>query len=202
VKRDGVGIHSLCVNACADDQPSDDARDYDSAALQRLYHLTRKRMEPLGCERHGWANPGGRGFWAEAESSGATWTGSPKGGFSGRKHHKPRLALNNNTAGVREREDANRTRVPGHLDEIQGVAPNILNLFRTGAVGFIDWLDAVMRGVPAPKRCYCSFLVSMGYCSRPNPLCAHNGGDSNFFPLAGSENPSLEYACAGSVQDR
>src|SRR5438874_12153754 len=89
-------------------------------------------MEPLGCERHGWADPRGRGFWAEAESSGATWTGSPKGGFSGRKHHKPRLALNNNTAGVREREDANRTRVPGHLDEIQGVAPNILNLFRTG----------------------------------------------------------------------
>ena len=103
---------------------------------------------------------------------------------------------------MREREDANRTRVPGHLDEIQGVAPNILNLFRTGAVGFIDWLDAVMRGVPAPKRCYCSFLVSMGYCSRPNPLCAHSGGDSDFFPLAGSENPSLEYACAGSVQDR
>src|SRR5256886_8253873 len=32
-------------------------------------NLTRKRMEPTG--------------------SGATWTGSPKGVFSGRKHHKP-----------------------------------------------------------------------------------------------------------------
>jgi hypothetical protein len=55
VKRDGVGIHSLCVNACADDLPSDDARDYDSAALQRLYHLTRKRMEPAGkrCDMDG-----------------------------------------------------------------------------------------------------------------------------------------------------
>ena len=54
---------------------------------------------------------------------------------------KPRLALNNNTAGVREREDANRTRVAGHLDEIQGVVANTMNLQRNGAVGFIDWLD-------------------------------------------------------------
>jgi hypothetical protein len=56
--------------------------------------------------------------------------------------------LNNITAGVREREEANRTREAGHLDEIQGVVPNILDLFRNGAsllakafgVGFIDWL--------------------------------------------------------------
>ena len=40
---------------------------------------------------------------------------------------KPRLALNNITAGVCEREDANRTRVAGHLDEIQGVMANTLN---------------------------------------------------------------------------
>jgi hypothetical protein len=40
---------------------------------------------------------------------------------------KPRLALNNITAGVREREDANRTREVGHLDEIQGVVANTLN---------------------------------------------------------------------------
>src|SRR3984893_14364617 len=53
---------------------------------------------------------------------------------------KPRLALNNITAGVREREDANRTREAGHLDEIQGVVANTLNLYRNGAVGFIDWL--------------------------------------------------------------
>ncbi len=75
--------------------------------------------------------------------SGATWTGSPKGVFAGRKHHKPRLALNNNTAGVRERADENRIRVAGHLDEIQGVVANTLNAFRYGAVGFIVWLDAL-----------------------------------------------------------
>ena len=103
-------------------------------------------MEPLGCERHGWADPRGSGFRAEAESSGATWTGSPKGGFSGRKHHKPRLALNNNTAGVREREDANRTREAGSLDEIQGVAANTLALHRNGAVRFIDWLGVPLIG--------------------------------------------------------
>jgi hypothetical protein len=37
---------------------------------------------------------------------------------------KPRLALNNFTAGVREREDANRTREAGHLDEVQGGVAN------------------------------------------------------------------------------
>jgi hypothetical protein len=40
---------------------------------------------------------------------------------------KPRLALNNITAGVREREDVNRTRESGHLDEIQGAVANTLN---------------------------------------------------------------------------
>jgi len=54
-------------------------------------------MEPLGCERHGWADPRGWGFWAEAESSGATSTGSPKCVFSGRKHHKPRQGVVANT---------------------------------------------------------------------------------------------------------
>jgi len=48
--------------------------------------------------------------------------------------------LNNITAEVREREDANRTREAGHLDEIQGVVANTLKLYRNGAVGFIDWL--------------------------------------------------------------
>jgi len=48
--------------------------------------------------------------------------------------------LNNITAGVCEREEANRTRVAGHLDEIQGAVANTLNLFRHGAVGFIGWL--------------------------------------------------------------
>src|SRR5438034_7380902 len=57
-----------------------------------------------------------------------------------RERDKPRLALNNITAGVREREGANRTREAGHLDEIQGAVANPLELFRNGAVGFIDWL--------------------------------------------------------------
>ena len=58
---------------------------------------------------------------------------------------KPQLALNNITAGVREREDANRTREAGHLDELQGVVANTVNVLRGGAVGFIDWLDAFIR---------------------------------------------------------
>jgi hypothetical protein len=35
----------------------------------------------------------------------------------------------------------NRTRVAGHLDEIQGVVAITLNTFCNGAVGFIDRLD-------------------------------------------------------------
>jgi hypothetical protein len=77
----------------------------------------------------------------EPGGSGATWTGSPKGVFAERKHYKPRLSLKNNTAGVLEREEANRTREAGNLDEIQGVVANTLNSLRDGAVGFIDWLD-------------------------------------------------------------
>ena len=56
---------------------------------------------------------------------------------------KPRLALNNFTAGVRERKVVNRTRVAGYLDEIQGAVANTLDVYRNGAVGFIDWLDAL-----------------------------------------------------------
>jgi hypothetical protein len=48
--------------------------------------------------------------------------------------------LNNITAGVRKRKDANRTREAGGLDEIQGVVANRLRLHCNGAVGFIDWL--------------------------------------------------------------
>src|SRR5213593_3048930 len=79
---------------------------------------------------------------------------------------KPRLALNNITTGVCEpsewsggpndiegkttrvgasecgqRTSFNRTRVAGHLDEIQGVVASRLAFTRSGAVGFIDWLD-------------------------------------------------------------
>jgi len=43
--------------------------------------------------------------------------------------------LNNFTAGVRERKDANRTREVGNRDEVEGVLANTLNAFRYGAVG-------------------------------------------------------------------
>src|SRR5438477_13103097 len=71
---------------------------------------------------------------------------------------KPRLALNNNTAGVRKRSEwsggpsdiegkttrvgasecgqrtsFNRTREAGNRDEIEGIVANTLNLFRNGA---------------------------------------------------------------------
>ena len=62
----------------------------------------------------------------EPAGSGATWTGSPKGVFVARKHHNPRLALNNFTAGVCEREETNHTRLAGHLDEIRGAVAGTL----------------------------------------------------------------------------
>ena len=46
---------------------------------------------------------------------------------------------------MRERQDANRTRVAGHLDEIQGVVANTLKLHRNGAVGFIYWLGHALQ---------------------------------------------------------
>jgi hypothetical protein len=59
--------------------------------------------------------------------------------------------LKNNTAGVREGKEPNRTREAGSRDEVEGVVANTLNLFRHGAakpralcftlVGFIDWLE-------------------------------------------------------------
>jgi hypothetical protein len=48
----------------------------------------------------------------EPAGSGATWTGSPKGVFAGRKHHKPRV----------------------------GSVATMLMIILSGAVGFIDWL--------------------------------------------------------------
>ena len=42
---------------------------------------------------------------------------------------------------MREREDTNRTREAGNLDEIQGVVAITFAIIRNGAVGFIDWLD-------------------------------------------------------------
>jgi hypothetical protein len=55
---------------------------------------------------------------------------------------KPRLALNNITAGVRERQDVNRTREAGHLDEIQAVVANTLN----GACGKRCDIDGKAEG--------------------------------------------------------
>ena len=46
-----------------------------------------------------------------------------------------------NTAGVRECVDTNRTREAGNRDEVEGVVARFLALTRSGAVGFIDWLD-------------------------------------------------------------
>ena len=44
---------------------------------------------------------------------------------------------------MREREDENRIREAGNRDEVEGVVANTLNLFRNGAVGFIDWLGLI-----------------------------------------------------------
>src|SRR5437667_7848054 len=90
---------------------------------------------------------------------------------------KPRLALKNIAVGVREpsewsggpsdiegkttrvgasecgqRTNFNRTRVAGHLDEIQGVVANRLDLFSSGAVGFIVWLGLFVAREDADKN--------------------------------------------------
>ena len=49
--------------------------------------------------------------------------------------------MNNITAGAREREDENRTSVPGGLDEIHGVVANTLN----GASGKRCEMDKARR---------------------------------------------------------
>ena len=46
-------------------------------------------------------------------------------------------------AGVREREKGNRTRVAGHLHEIQGAVTNRLKLSSQGAIGFIVLLGLI-----------------------------------------------------------
>jgi len=58
----------------------------------------------------------------ELAGSGATWTGSPKGGFSGRKHHKP----------------------PSHLKQNSRFRRGCKT---SGWVGFIDWLGVLVSGV-------------------------------------------------------
>jgi hypothetical protein len=53
--------------------------------------------------------------------------------------------LNNITAGVRERQEANGTREAGHLDEIHGVLANTLKSFRNGAVGCIGFHEKAFK---------------------------------------------------------
>jgi hypothetical protein len=50
---------------------------------------------------------------------------------------KQRLALNNITAGVCEREGRNRTSHAGNRDEVESVVANKLDIFHSGTVGFI-----------------------------------------------------------------
>ena len=68
---------------------------------------------------------------------------------------------------MREREDKNRTREAGHLNEIQGIVANTLNLFPNGAVGFIDWLDA--RVAIAFASGNSGFTKSASKMPTPNP---------------------------------
>ena len=69
-------------------------------------------------------------------------------------------------AGVREREDVNRTREAGCLDEIQGVVANTLNLYRNGAVGFIDWLEDY-RCQPSARRVSLLMGLAWNIAKRP-----------------------------------
>ena len=68
--------------------------------------------------------------------------------MASRGSDKRRLSLKNNTAGVREREDVNRTREAGNRDEVEGVVAITRNVFRNGAVSCIVWLDADVKDSP------------------------------------------------------
>src|SRR5712675_375726 len=73
--------------------------------------------------------------------------------FCPRERDKPRLALNNNTAGVREREETNRTRVAGHLDGIQGVLANTQNYFAEGPLASSNLVRRLLH--PDRLRYFC-----------------------------------------------
>jgi NAD(P)-dependent dehydrogenase (short-subunit alcohol dehydrogenase family) len=45
------------------------------------------------------------------------------------------------------------------------------------------------------------FFVSPLFVYNSYRLCAHSDRDGDFFPLSGFENPSLECACASSVEN-
>jgi hypothetical protein len=78
--------------------------------------------------------------------------------------------LNNITAGVRERQDANRTREAGHLDAIQGVVASTPGSYRNGDVGFIDWLGAGLTTTEKLSAILCSTQVfNSGLLDTPRP---------------------------------
>ena len=72
--------------------------------------------------------------------------------------------VENNTAGVHEREEANRTREAGNRDEVEGVGANRRNSFRHGAVGFIDWLDGSTSPHKTPCRHYAAEDTEQDHC--------------------------------------
>ena len=88
-----------------------------------------------------------------------------------RERGKPQLALNNFTAGVRKREDANRTREAG-LDEIQGVVANTLDLFRIGSVRCHEGLHRVPGSVT--KRGNPRLRAALVECACPESLRGSN----------------------------
>ncbi len=136
----------------------------------------------------------------EPAGSGATWTGSPKGVFAERKYHKPRVALNNITAGVREpSEDANRTWVGGRLDEIQGFVANTLNEacgkqsdIDGQAEGRVNGRERVnsyrSRASLLAKAFGVGFIDWLGLLGLNIPLKYDQGaiGQRKFFPLRGN----------------
>ena len=77
--------------------------------------------------------------------------------------------MKNNTAGVREREDANRTREAGNRDEVEGVVANTLNGVdgecRESDIAEYDNTTAISR---APGR-YCFFCRSQTWKIWPFP---------------------------------
>src|SRR5205823_4715386 len=97
-----------------------------------------------------------------------------------------RQSLKNNTAGVREREDANRTRAAGNRDEVEAVVANTLDLFRNGAakprvlcftlVGFIDWLDLAVTNMTNACTVHHDNPVQMRQRTKPT-ACRRDVGE-------------------------
>ena len=90
---------------------------------------------------------------------------------------------------MREREDANRTREAGNLDEIQGVVANTLNLQRNGAakprvlrftlVGFIDWLDGMVIPLWISRQLSERSHVLSGDCEQEQNAQTHSANEDD-----------------------